>query len=124
MLAGRQPSSTLATRGVGGAGPVRLGEIGEELAGITGPKTRIPSLSGTARYRIPDELTATTLREVKNVQRLQTGGRAGEQLQDFSDFSRLTGRQCALCVRQGTQISPSSQQFLDDLGFIVERKLP
>lgn len=108
----------------GGAGPVRIGQRGEELAGITGPKTRIPSATGTARFRVPDELTPTTLREVKNVQRLQTGGRAGNQLRDFSAFGRQTGRQCVLCVRQGTQISPQSQQVLNDLGFIVRRELP
>ncbi len=108
----------------GGAGPVWLGQIGEELAGITGPKSRIPSATGTADFRVPDELTDTALREVKNVQRLRTGGRAGDQLRDFSEFARPRGLECVLCVRQGTQISPRSQQFLDELGFVVERKLP
>ncbi len=108
----------------GGIGPVRIGQRGEELAGITGPKARIPSATGTAQFRVPDELTDTTLREVKNVQRLRTGGRAGNQLRDFSEFAQPRGLQCVLCVRQGTQISPQSQQFLDDLGFIVERQLP
>ena len=108
----------------GGAGHVRIGQRGEELAGITGPNARIPSATGTARFRVPDEVTPTTLREVKNAQRLQTGGKAGNQLRDFAEFGRQTGRQCVLCVRQGTHISPQSQQFLDDLGFVVRRELP
>jgi RHS repeat-associated protein len=108
----------------GGIGPVRIGQIGEGLAGITGPKLRIPSATGTAKFRVPDELTATTVREVKNVQRLQTGGEAGNQLRDLAAEAAQTGRQCVLCVRQGTQISPQSQQLLDELGIIVERTLP
>ena len=108
----------------GGAGPVRIGQIGEELAGISGPKTRIPSATGTAKFRVPDELTPMTLREIKNVQRLRTGERAGDQLRDFAAEAARTGRQCVLCVRQGTKISPQSQQFLGDLGFTVEKILP
>ena len=49
----------------GGALPVRLGKIGEELAGITLPKTAI-QLNGRLLY--PDAVTSTTLREVKYVQ--------------------------------------------------------
>ena len=46
-----------------------LGIAGEQAVGV-GAKTRIPSLTGTAKYRIPDQLTSTTLGEVKNVSHL------------------------------------------------------
>lgn len=52
-------------KGKGGLDPVQVGKAGERAAGIVSPKVRIPSLTGTAKYRIPDELTPTTLRSQK-----------------------------------------------------------
>ena len=66
----------------GGRAPVDIGKAGEIAAGIpAGPKTRIPSLSGKAQFRIPDELSeGEFLKEIKNVaDRL---GYAG-QIEDF-----------------------------------------
>ena len=72
------------------AGPATarsLGVAGERAVGV-GSKTRIPSLSGTAKYRIPDGLTSTTLIEVKNV-----GNQSyTRQLRDFYMYSQQTGR--------------------------------
>lgn len=60
-------SSSKSTTAKGGVAEARaLGIAGEEAVGV-GAKTRIPSLTGTAKYRIPDQLTSTTLGEVKNV---------------------------------------------------------
>ena len=42
------------------------GKAGEALSGLTKNTTHIPSLTGTASYRIPDGLTDTGLAEVKN----------------------------------------------------------
>lgn len=42
------------------------GKAGEALAGINKNTAHIPSLTGTASYRIPDGLTNTVLSEVKN----------------------------------------------------------
>ena len=50
--------------------PWRLGLVGEEAVGTIGQKLRIPSLTGTAKYRIPDGLTSNMLTEVKNVKHL------------------------------------------------------
>ncbi len=50
----------------GGPVPVQTGKIGEQLAGIAASKLRV-AIPGTLRTRIPDELTATVLREIKNV---------------------------------------------------------
>jgi hypothetical protein len=49
------------------AGVRAAGSSGEQEAGIIKNTDRIPSLSGTAAYRIPDELNSSVLGEVKNV---------------------------------------------------------
>lgn len=54
--------TTASPRYIAGALARQLGKEGEALAGIDqAAKVRIPSLTDTAAYRIPDELTATTL---------------------------------------------------------------
>lgn len=80
------------------AGYGRLGERGN----VTGVKQRIPSATGTAAFRIPDELTSSELIEVKNVRRL----RLTSQLRDFLMFCRDTNRALILCVRPDVILSP------------------
>ena len=46
---------------------MEVGKAGEEAAGIVKDTSRIDSLTETADYRVPDEITATTIKEVKNV---------------------------------------------------------
>ncbi len=79
-----------------------LGEEGELAARIVKNTEHIPSLSGTAAYRIPDELTPTTLTEVKNVQSLDFDS----QLQDSLHFAIMTERDMILVVRPTTTLSP------------------
>jgi len=97
----------------------RLGREGEAAAEIVKNTRRIKSLSGTKAYRIPDELTETTLTEVKNVkyQYFST------QLQDSLHYSIETGRQMTLKVRDSTGLS---QPLLDaiDAGWITLEFLP
>ena len=78
-----------------------LGQAGESAADIVKNTYHIPSLSGKALFRIPDELSKTTLREVKNVayQHFST------QLQDMLHFSMETGREMTLVVRRSTVLS-------------------
>ena len=78
-----------------------LGQAGESAADIVKNTYHIPSLSGRALFRIPDELSKTTLREVKNVayQHFST------QLQDMLHFSMETGREMTLVVRRSTVLS-------------------
>ncbi len=54
------------------AAAARLGREGEALSGIVKNKERIPSLTGTANFRIPDGLNfaAKTIEESKNVAKL------------------------------------------------------
>src|SRR5207248_6785290 len=73
-LEGRQTSEEpVATETQPLSGPAlarQLSREGEEAAGITSPgRIRLRSELDPRRYRKPDELTATTLVEVKNVAR-------------------------------------------------------
>jgi RHS repeat-associated protein len=85
----------------------QLGQAGEDAVGITGPKTQI-QIPGTDRIRIPDQLTDTTLTEVKNV----ANQSFTQQLQDFSTYAQQTGRSFDLYVRPSTQLSGPLQQAI------------
>jgi hypothetical protein len=95
-----------------------LGIAGEEAVGV-GAKTRIPSLTGTAKYRIPDQLTSTTLGEVKNVSHLSLT----RQLTDFHLFSQQTGRQFILYTRPNTNFSRPLQNLINN-GSIITKPIP
>ena len=77
------------------------GQLGER-GNVTGVKQRIPSATGTAAFRIPDELTSSELIEVKNVRRL----RLTYQIRDFLIFCKDTNRTLILCVRPDVILSP------------------
>lgn len=61
------------------------GRIGEELSGIVKNTAHIPSMTGTAKYRIPDGLSYTTLSEVKNYKGTLS---YTSQLKDFVLYSQ------------------------------------
>ena len=96
----------------------RLGRAGEAAVGIVGPKIRIP-IPGTSRTRVPDQLTATSLVEVKNVQALTFT----QQLRDFSSYARVTGRTFELYVRANTRLSGPLQEAVAR-GDIILREIP
>ena len=96
-----------------------LGVEGEDAVGIVGAKTRIPSLTGTATYRIPDRLTALTLEEVKNVQRLGLTN----QIKDFNLFSKQTGRQFIIYTRSNTEFTAPMQNLINQ-GQVVMKNIP
>ena len=99
--------------------PGQLGLQGERAVGTIGPKTRIPSLSGTANYRIPDQLTKTTLTEVKNVKSLSLT----RQINDFHLYSVEKQLQFELYIRPTTTISGPLQNLVDK-GFINLYHIP
>ena len=96
-----------------------VGDAGEAAANILKNFTRIPSISGSAAYRVPDELTKTTLREVKNVayQHFST------QLQDMLHFSIETHRKMTLVTRRTTILSDDLLRVIQ-AGFIRLEYLP
>ena len=101
----------------GGATPVRVGQRGEALAGTTGPKVRIVV---NGRSRIPDELTATTVREVKNVKSLAFT----RQLRDFVQFAQETERRFLVVVRPDTRLSQPLQDAVDAGLIVLSPTLP
>jgi hypothetical protein len=90
-----------------------LGRKGEDAAGIDpAAKVRIPSSSGTARYRIPDNITKTVLTEVKNVANL----RATAQIRDFMYHAVANNQRFDLIVRSDTVLSSGLQDLVNIMG--------
>ncbi len=109
--------STLTYRG--GKSPNDLGKDGERRAGISGPKERIPSLTGTAGYRVPDKVTELTIEEVKNVLKLYKNN----QLRDYLAYAQRTNRTFVLWVRQTTKLSKELNRYVADGTIKLERVL-
>lgn len=95
------------------------GLAGEQAAGIVRNTRRIDSLTGTAKFRVPDALSSTTLTEVKNVRSLSLTS----QIRDFSAFARQEGLAFELVVRPNTRLSGPLRQAIQSEG-IVLRTLP
>ena len=87
------------------------GRAGEAAANIIKNTTRIPSLSGTATYRIPDGLDFTNkvLTEVKNYSGTLSYTR---QLRDFVDWSQANGFTMQL-ITNATSFSGPLQKVID-----------
>jgi RHS repeat-associated protein len=95
-----------------------LGIAGEKAVGV-GSKVRIESITGTAKYRIPDILTPTTIGEVKNVANLSMT----RQLTDFYLYSKNTSRQFILYTRPNTTFSGTLQNLINN-GDIIVKPIP
>ena len=96
-----------------------IGKAGEKASGVIKNTKRIPSLSGTARYRIPDGLDDAVLAEVKNVKNLSYT----KQLRDFNMYSQKKGLSFDLFIRPSTRLSgPLKNEILS--GNIDLRYLP
>jgi hypothetical protein len=87
----------------------KTGRLGERIARVRQHKQRIPSLNGTAHFRIPDILTEHELIEVKNVGRLALT----PQLVDFLSFSETSGITFVLVTRFDTELAPELQELID-----------
>ncbi len=96
-----------------------LGTAGETAVGTTGSKVRIPSLTGTANYRIPDQMTDFVLKEVKNV---KSQGLTC-QIKDFLLYSQQTGRSFELYTRPTTKITKPLQNEINN-GNITKKTIP
>ncbi len=102
-----------AVRQVARNGPAlarRLGEAGESAAAIIKNTERIPSLTGTASYRIPDVLDQAggVIGEIKNVGSLSYSS----QLRDFVAYAQQTGLRFELTVRPTTQLTGPLQEMI------------
>jgi RHS repeat-associated protein len=81
----------------------RLGKEGEIAAGIIGRKQRIYSeiFSTVSRYRVPDEVTEVSLREIKNVLRLSNTA----QIREYFEYAQQSGRAFIIETRANTKMA-------------------
>ena len=86
----------------------QLGQAGEDAVGITGPKVGI-QIPGSGITRFPDQLTSTTLKEVKNVQNLSFT----QQLRDYSAYAQQNKLQFNLYVRPSTTLTGPLQDAIN-----------
>jgi len=95
-----------------------LGQAGEKAAGIIRNTHRIPSSTGTAAYRIPDQLLPDQgiLSEVKNVSHLSLTS----QLRDFLAYAQENGLTFQLITRTTTTFSQPLQKLIDEGLIILE----
>ncbi len=96
----------------------RLGAEGEAAVGLFGPKVGI-RIPGANNLRFPDNLTTTTLTEVKNV----ASQGLTKQLRDYITVSQSTGRTFDLYVRPSTQLSSNLNAAILR-GDIVKKYIP
>lgn len=99
----------------------QLGQAGEEAAQIVKNTERIPSLTGTASYRVPDVLNRAEgiIGEVKNVESLSYTS----QLRDYVAYAQQNGLRFELTVRPTTQLSAPLQEAVRN-GQIILKQLP
>ena len=99
------------------------GKVGERLNGIKPGdlRERIPSRTGTAAYRVTDKSDAKTIREVKNVSRLD---RITNQMKDFVADAKATMRDLVYSVREDTVIGKAVDSFFSENGVKIDRNLP
>ena len=84
------------------------GKAGEIASGLVKNTRRIPSLTGTASYRIPDGLTDTVLAEVKNYSGTLS---YTSQLKDFVLYAQSNGLEMHLYTN--ARLTSSLQQVVD-----------
>lgn len=98
-----------------------VGTAGQAAVSAVQNTARIPSLSGTASYRIPDILDEANgvIGEVKNVQYQSLTS----QIQDDISYAKEMGYTFKLYVRSTTQLSGPLQQAVDD-GEVVLEDIP
>ncbi len=89
-----------------------LGQAGEKASGIIKNNTRIESATGTASYRIPDQLIPEEkiISEVKNVSQLSLTN----QIKDFIAYAQEQGYTFELWVRESTRLSKPLQDAIDN----------
>jgi len=89
------------------------GQAGIELAGVVQNTERIPSLTGTAAYRIPDILdkAAMIIGEVKNYSGTLS---LTEQIKDDIQFAQKYGYTMVLKVSQNTELTAPLRLLVND----------
>lgn len=116
VLAG---ATAILVHNSGGPVPCAMGQAGETASGIT-KNTQTLIING--RSRTPDQLTATTIGEVKNVQYQYLSS----QLRDYLAYAQQNALQFNLYVRGGggTRLSGPLQKLVDSGDINLIENLP
>jgi hypothetical protein len=85
-----------------------FGRLGEKDAKVGAYKQHIPSVTKTAKYRVPDILSDAYLIEVKNVKYQ----RFSNQIKDFLAFCRETNRCLVIFIRKDTRVSVEIEELI------------
>ena len=103
----------------GGCGPVRRGQAGLRAARVTQNTNRIPSVTNTAAYRVPDGLNKAkrVMDEVKNSGAVSYTN----QLRDYASWAAGKGYTFNLWVRMRAALSGPLQEAVD-MGAIILRR--
>jgi RHS repeat-associated protein len=88
---------------------VELGKEGEKAAGIIKNTKHVDSLTNTAKFRVPDEMTKAGIREVKNVKELSLTN----QIKDLLLASRKAKKKLTIVIRKDTKLSKPLQELVD-----------
>ncbi len=98
-----------------------LGEVGEQTAGVLKNTTRIDSLTGTANFRIPDQLIPeqNLISEVKNVAYQSLTN----QLKDFTLYAQKMSYSFELFVRENTRLSQPLKDAIETGKIILNNTL-
>jgi len=101
---------------------VRLGKLGAEGAGIVQNTERIESLTGTAKFRVPDELNHAqrVIGEVKNAANIYLT----QQMRDFAGYASAKGYTLKLTIRNATRLSKPAMEALKAVSAVIIRSLP
>jgi RHS repeat-associated protein len=114
------PAAPQAQRiATGGAGVVRIGQIGEASVRAAYNIGRRGTFEVAGRRRIADGMTATTLSEVKNVRVLSYT----QQLRDYVTYASATNRTVHLYTRPDTRLSRPLWEAIRN-GLMVLRYIP
>jgi len=116
IRAAARPALSSVLLMAGGRGPVDKGKAGEAAAGITGPKTQHEWPDKSGRFIRPDRVTATTVEEVKNVERLSRT----RQLVKYLDYAEHTHREFILRIPRTTKLSKKLQRLINREAIKVE----
>lgn len=115
---GAKIAGTLATGSTITMEQIRqIGALGEKLAGITKNTKHIISMTGSAKYRIPDILDKThkIIGDVKYVKSLSYT----KQLQDFYLYAKEYGYKFILYIKPETKLSSTLKDLIDKGEIIV-----
>lgn len=117
----QEPLKQMQTRPMQQISPNAKGQEGLQLNNITQNTERIPSYSGTARYRVPDEMISingnvTQIGEVKNY----SVGRVvnyTNQLRDFIDYANINQIRFQLYIPEGVNVSSPLQNAINQSSY-------